>query len=76
MWLFLYNILLTLGFFLVLPVLPLLFMFGSRYRDGFSQRLGLYPKSARALAGTRPVWVHAASVGEVRSAAQSGGSNA
>lgn len=69
MWFFFYNVLLTLGFFLGLPFVALLVMLGSRYRDGFSQRLGFYPKSARALAGTRPVWVHAASVGEVRSAA-------
>lgn len=69
MWFLLYNVLLTLGFIFVLPFVPLLLMLGSRYRDGFSQRLGFYPKSARALAGARPVWVHAASVGEVRSAA-------
>jgi 3-deoxy-D-manno-octulosonic-acid transferase len=70
MWYFLYNVLLTVAFLCVLPFVPLLVLLGSRYRDGLAQRLGIYPNSVTSfLAAARPVWIHAASVGEVRSAA-------
>lgn len=66
---FFYNVLITLVFVALLPVLPLLLCLGSRYRAGLAQRMGFYsddilPPSS----GNRPVWIHAASVGEVRSA--------
>jgi len=65
-----YNLFLTVGFFIALPFLPLIFLSGTRYREGIAQRLGFYPLSrTRLVAGTRPLWIHAASVGEVRSAA-------
>jgi 3-deoxy-D-manno-octulosonic-acid transferase len=69
LWYLLYNIFFTFGFFLALPVLPLLLCCGARYRDGLGQRLGFYPENILPppLNG-RPVWIHAASVGEVRSA--------
>ena len=68
MWYFLYNFFLTAAFALALPFIPLLLLLGSRYRDGYSQRLGIYPKAIlSSLACARPVWIHAASVGEVRS---------
>jgi len=68
-WYLLYNILFTLGFLLALPGLPLLLCCGPRYRDGLGQRLGFYPDNfLPPLRGRRPVWIHAASVGEVRSA--------
>ena len=52
-----------------LPVLPVLLLLGAHYRAGFAQRFGFYPKAIRrALGGARPVWIHAASMGEVRSA--------
>ncbi len=45
--------------------------FGQRFRDGLAQRLGFYSRAAiRSVAGARPVWIHAASVGEARCAAQ------
>ena len=70
MWYFLYNVFLTVAFLCVLPFIPLLVLLCSRYRDGLAQRLGIYPNSVTAsLAAARPVWIHAASVGEVRSAA-------
>lgn len=38
-----------------------------RYRDGLCQRLGLYPKGHyQNLSGSRRIWIHAVSVGEVR----------
>jgi 3-deoxy-D-manno-octulosonic-acid transferase len=64
-----YNLILTAGFFLGLPFLPLMLLLGWHYRQGIAQRLGFYPsKRIAILAGSRPIWIHAASVGEVRSA--------
>jgi 3-deoxy-D-manno-octulosonic-acid transferase len=69
MWYFLYNFILTVAFAFVLPFTPVILLLGSRYRDGYTQRLGFYPKDVlTSLARARPVWIHAASVGEVRSA--------
>jgi 3-deoxy-D-manno-octulosonic-acid transferase len=69
MWYLAYNSALTLAFVATLPVVPLVFLLGSRYRDGLAQRFGFYPRAVRcSLAAARPVWIHAASVGEVRSA--------
>jgi 3-deoxy-D-manno-octulosonic-acid transferase len=69
MWYFLYNLVLTVAFACALPFTPFIALLGSRYRDGFIQRLGFYPTALLAsLASARPVWIHAASVGEVRSA--------
>jgi 3-deoxy-D-manno-octulosonic-acid transferase len=68
-WYLLYNLLLTIGFVAALPFLPLVPLLGPRYRDGLSQRFGVYPKQLVAgLAAAKPVWIHAASVGEVRAA--------
>ncbi len=44
------------------PLLPLLAV--SRVGAGLSERLGELPPAVRALAGRRPFWLHAASVGE------------
>ena len=70
MWYLLYNITLTIGFLAVLPFVPLIYLLGPRYRDGLGQRFGIYPPTVDAvLRAARPVWIHAASVGEVRAAA-------
>lgn len=64
-----YNLFLTLFFILTLPILPLLFLFGRRFREGFLQRIGFYPRDVReSIRGSRPIWIHAVSVGEVLSA--------
>jgi 3-deoxy-D-manno-octulosonic-acid transferase len=63
----LYNVALTAGLILSLPFLPLLLCLGERFRLGFLQRLGFYPKQITEHGFLRPVWIHAASVGEVRS---------
>lgn len=69
-WYWFYNIVLTLGFLVLLPVLPLIYFLGPRYRDGLGQRFAIYPPAIEAfLRAARPVWIHAASVGEVRAAA-------
>ena len=69
MWYLLYNLALTVFFVAMLPAVPLVFLLGSRYRDGLGQRFGLYPRAVRrSVASARPIWIHASSVGEVRSA--------
>ena len=63
-----YNALITLAFLISLPVLPLLLMGGERFRAGLGQRLGWYSiDNAIPSKAPRPIWIHAASVGEVRS---------
>ncbi len=66
----LYNTVLHAGLIFGLLAWPLGFLFRrSRYR-GLRERLTIYPPELTAvLAGSRPIWIHAASVGEVRSAA-------
>jgi 3-deoxy-D-manno-octulosonic-acid transferase len=45
------------------------YLLGKRFHEGLAERLGFYRKAKfAALAGTRPIWIHAASVGEVRAA--------
>lgn len=64
-----YNVLIGTIFLIGVPFLPLIACLGSRYRNGLLQRLGIYPRDRAGLsADDRPVWIHAASVGEVRSA--------
>jgi 3-deoxy-D-manno-octulosonic-acid transferase len=68
-WYLLYNVAMTAALVAALPLLPLVALFGARYREGLAQRFGFYPKAVRQrLAAARPLWIHAASVGEVRSA--------
>ena len=63
----LYNFLLIVVFMLAAPFVPLVWFLGPRYRDGFVQRFACYGKSLTS--GLRdPIWIHAASVGEVRAA--------
>src|ERR1051325_12250896 len=63
----LYNFLLIVVFTLAAPFLPLIWFLVPRYRDGLAQRFAWYGKSLNS--GLRePIWIHAASVGEVRAA--------
>jgi len=59
-----YDVLGTIVGLMALPVLPLLAL--TRYGQGLSERCGCLPSSVRAVRS--PVWVHAASVGEVLAA--------
>ena len=66
---FLYNCITATVFIVSFPALPLFYLLGKRFHEGLAERLGFYPKAKfDSLAGTRPVWIHAASVGEVRAA--------
>jgi 3-deoxy-D-manno-octulosonic-acid transferase len=66
-WYFLYNAVLLIGFVAALPLMPFVLLLGPRYRTGFLQRFAIYPRTAVApIAYAKPVWIHAASVGEVR----------
>lgn len=63
-----YNVVLTLVLILLAPVLPLLLLLRVRFVDGLRDRFAWYSADVRgAVRGARPVWVHAVSVGEVRS---------
>jgi 3-deoxy-D-manno-octulosonic-acid transferase len=62
-----YNALLTVLLLAALPFLPVLRLFGRRYSMGLGERLGFYGRDIKSSAeNCRPVWIHAASVGEVR----------
>jgi 3-deoxy-D-manno-octulosonic-acid transferase len=68
---FLYNAGLTAGFVLAVPFFPLVWFLGERFRTGLLQRLGWYSRPVKKVVGAdRPIWIHAASVGEVICAAR------
>ena len=63
---FIYNILLFSVSFLALPFILFAMLSTKKYRSGLSQKVGFVPDSILSkLAGERPVWIHAVSVGEV-----------
>ncbi len=65
----LYNILLVLLTVLLSPVILFKLITVPKYRGGISQKLGRVRKKVkRVIQGTRPIWVHAVSVGEVMAA--------
>ena len=67
----LYNFCSTLVLVAGLPFLPFLALLGKRFRSGLGQRFGIYSeKTLSGVAGSRPIWIHAASVGEVTAAAE------
>jgi 3-deoxy-D-manno-octulosonic-acid transferase len=62
---FIYNSLLTVAFIAALPLLPLWLLLRPRLRPGLAERFCCYgANQLQAVAGARPIWVHAASVGE------------
>ena len=53
-----------------LPFLPVLYFLGKRYSTGLAERLGFYRREIRSsIENSRPLWIHAASVGETLAAA-------
>ena len=65
----LYNILLVLLTLLLSPFILFKLITVPKYRGGISQKLGRIRKSVqKAIRGTRPIWIHAVSVGEVMAA--------
>src|SRR5262245_3617613 len=62
---FLYRVFTFILFVVGLLCSPLLLLAGKRYRAGFAQRLGFYPAAVLGnVKDMRPIWLHAASVGE------------
>ena len=69
MYYLIYNILLSVALAAALPFLPLWLALRPRFRPGLAERFGWYARSKlQKLDGARPIWIHAASVGEVLSA--------
>lgn len=65
---FIYNILLSITSILLSPLILFALLREEKYRMGLSQKLGfLPPHLLLKLSGSRPVWIHAVSVGEVTS---------
>ncbi|MCK5010392.1 MAG: 3-deoxy-D-manno-octulosonic acid transferase, partial [Deltaproteobacteria bacterium] len=63
---FIYNILLSIISLLLTPFILFAVLREKKYRSGLSQKLGfLSPRLLLKLSGSRPVWIHAVSVGEV-----------
>lgn len=63
---FVYNILLLAASPVLVPIMIYAALRAKKYRSGLSQKLGFVPPAVRQrLSGTRPVWIHAVSVGEV-----------
>ncbi|MDO8444782.1 MAG: 3-deoxy-D-manno-octulosonic acid transferase [Deltaproteobacteria bacterium] len=63
---FLYNLILLLSLLLLSPIILFKLIFDKRYIIGLSERLGNIPDTViGAMSGQRPIWFHAASVGEV-----------
>ncbi|MEP6944809.1 MAG: 3-deoxy-D-manno-octulosonic acid transferase [Acidobacteriota bacterium] len=63
---FLYGIVLTLAFLLLLPRFIYDAIFNGKYASGFTQRLGYLPPFDRT--GGPVIWVHGVSVGEINAA--------
>jgi 3-deoxy-D-manno-octulosonic-acid transferase len=62
----LYNLLFPVGLLVFLPAYLLKMRRRGNYRRNFGQRFGFYSAEVRArMAGRRPTWIHAVSVGEV-----------
>src|SRR5688572_7353251 len=62
---FLYSILLTLGFFILLPRFLYDAVFNGKYAAGFWQRMGFVPTLTPQ---NKVVWIHCVSVGEANAA--------
>ena len=64
-----YNVLLVLATIILSPYMLFKLATVPKYRGGISQKLGRVRKGVlTVLGGTRPIWVHAVSVGEVMAA--------
>lgn len=63
-----YHILTFTAFILVLPLLPLVWLVSEKRRANLLQRLGIFTGFAPKSPGEFRIWVHALSVGEVKSA--------
>lgn len=66
--LLLYNILITVVFVFMLPILPLVWLVSEKRRVNLLQRLGIKTGIQKKIGFQKRIWMHALSVGEVRSA--------
>jgi len=65
----LYNMLLIIATVLLFPVILFKLITVPKYRGGMTQKLGRLRKGVlKVIKGSRPIWVHAVSVGEVMAA--------
>ncbi|MFH2061249.1 MAG: 3-deoxy-D-manno-octulosonic acid transferase [Pseudomonadota bacterium] len=64
----LYKILTAFVFILVLPILPLLYLFSKKRRASLAPRLGFSTGLLPGIKTKKRIWIHALSVGEVKSA--------
>lgn len=63
-----YHILITAVFILALPLLPFVWLVSKKRRANLVQRLGWHTGIKQWTGPGKPVWIHALSVGEVKSA--------
>jgi 3-deoxy-D-manno-octulosonic-acid transferase len=64
-----YNVFLIFATIILSPIILFKLITVPKYRGGITQKFGRLRKGVmRALQGTRPIWVHAVSVGEVMAA--------
>ncbi len=64
-----YNICFIVAFILTFPLLALRMLWSGKYRRSFKERLGLtVPNYWSGKEDSRPIWIHALSVGETLSA--------
>ncbi len=66
--LLLYHTLVSAGFVLMLPFLPLVWLVSEKRRANLLQRLGIKTGIHKKTGFQKRIWIHALSVGEVRSA--------
>ncbi|MCG3195817.1 MAG: 3-deoxy-D-manno-octulosonic acid transferase [Candidatus Omnitrophica bacterium] len=67
MWLPLYSVVFSIGFFILLPWVLWTGWRKGKMRGGLSERFGALRRPwVRTLEGRRPIWVHAVSVGEAQ----------
>lgn len=65
----LYNLFLIIATILLFPIIIFKLITVPKYRGGITQKLGRLRKGVmKKIYGTRPIWVHAVSVGEVMAA--------
>jgi 3-deoxy-D-manno-octulosonic-acid transferase len=66
---FIYNLFLIVATIILTPLILFKLLTVPKYRGGLTQKLGRLRKSVKKIiAGSRPIWVHAVSVGEVMAA--------
>ncbi len=64
----LYQVLVGLIFFVCFPLLLLFVLITGKHRSGLAERLGFVSLQKDKKQGTRRIWIHAASIGEVNAA--------